>query len=133
MKASEAQRSRFGGKVVWRCIRDIQRGRRGLVSVRMATVMDEEENACNIPEQQQQRWKRYFAKLLNIQSEFDEERLQKARQRPLRPNMSALPSEEEIWGAIGKLKSGKAGGDSGILPENMKAASCEEGFFHLSA
>ena len=25
MKASEAQRNRFGGKVVWRCIRDIQR------------------------------------------------------------------------------------------------------------
>ena len=99
MKASEAQRSRLGGKVVWRCIRDIRRGRRGLVSVRMATVMDEEENACNTPEQQQQRWRRHFAKLLNIQSEFDE-KLQKARQRPLRPNMSALPSEEEIWRAI---------------------------------
>ena len=71
MKASEAQRSRFGGKVVWRCIRDIQRGRRGLVPVRVATVMDEEENACNTPEQQQQRWRRHFAKLLNIWSEFD--------------------------------------------------------------
>ena len=45
--------------------------------------------------------------------------------------MSTLPSEEEIWGAIGKLKSGKVGGDSGILPEMVKAASCEEGFFHL--
>ena len=64
------------------------------------------------------------------QGEFDE-KLQKARQRPLRPNMSALPSEEEIWGAIGKLKSGKAGGGSGILPEMVKADSCEEGFFHL--
>ena len=45
--------------------------------------------------------------------------------------MSALPSQEEIWGTIGKLKSGKAGGDSGILPEMVKAASCQEGFFHL--
>ena len=45
----------FKGEVVWRCIsiRDIQRWRRGLVPVRMATVMDEEENACNILEQQQ--------------------------------------------------------------------------------
>ena len=78
-------------------------------------------------------WRRHFAKLLNIQSEFDE-KLQKARQRPLRPKMSALPSEEDIWGAwgaIGKLKSGKAGGDSGILHEMVKEASCEEGFFHL--
>ena len=71
MKASEA-RSRFVGKVVWRCIRDIQRGRRGLIPVRMATVMDEEENACNTPEQQQQRWRRHFDKFLNIQSEFDD-------------------------------------------------------------
>ena len=95
-----------------------------------ATVMDEEENACNTPEQQQQRWRSHFTKLLNIQSKFDE-KLQKARQRPLRPNMSALPLEEEIWESIGKLKSGKAGGDSGILPEMVKSASCEEGFFHL--
>ena len=29
------------------------------------------------------------------------------------------------------MKNGKAGGDSGILPEMVKAASCEEGFFHL--
>ena len=76
-------------------------------------------------------WRRHFAKLVNIQSEFDE-KLQKARQRPVRPNMSALPSEEEeIWGAIGKLKSGKAGDNCGILPEMVKAASCEEWFFHL--
>ena len=64
---------------MWRSIRDIQRERRGLVPVRMAAVMDEEENAYNTPEQQQQRWRRHFAKLLNIQSEFDEDKLQNAR------------------------------------------------------
>ena len=37
-KASEAERGRNGGKVVWQCIRDIQRGRRGLVPVRSAVV-----------------------------------------------------------------------------------------------
>ena len=39
-KALEAQRSQFGGKAVWRCVRDIQRGRRGLVPVRSAIVRD---------------------------------------------------------------------------------------------
>ena len=34
-KAEEAQRSRFGGKKVWRCIRDMQYGRRGLVPSRL--------------------------------------------------------------------------------------------------
>ena len=30
-KAEEAQKERFGGKKVWQCIKDMQRGRRGLV------------------------------------------------------------------------------------------------------
>ena len=30
--------------------------------------------------------------------------------------------------AVGKLKNGKAGGESGILPEMVKAACCEPEF-----
>ena len=37
-KAADAQRGKLGGNIVWRCIRDIQRGRRGLVPVRSAVV-----------------------------------------------------------------------------------------------
>ena len=66
MKASEVQRSQLGGKVMWRFIRDIQRVKSGLVPVRKVTVMDEKENACNTPEQQQQKWRRHFAKLQKI-------------------------------------------------------------------
>ena len=33
--------------------------------------------------------------------------------------------------AIGKLKSGKAGNASGILPEMLKAASCEVDFLSM--
>ncbi len=49
-KASEADSGRHSGKVVWRCIRDIQRGRRGLVPVRTAVVKDEDGNECMSPE-----------------------------------------------------------------------------------
>ena len=42
------------------------KGRRGLVPVRMVTVLGEEEIACKTLEQQQQRWRRHFAKLLNM-------------------------------------------------------------------
>ena len=42
--------------------------------------------------------------------------------------MAELPSEEEVWDSVGKLKIGKAGGASGILPEIVKAASCEDAF-----
>ena len=42
--------------------------------------------------------------------------------------MAELPSEEEVWDSVGKPKNGKAGGASGILPEMVKTASCEEAF-----
>jgi hypothetical protein len=84
-KASEAERGRNGGKLVWRCIRDIQRGRRGLVPTRSTIVKDEDGNVCSTPEEQQQRWRRHFTKILNITSEFSMEELDAVRQRPLRP------------------------------------------------
>ena len=57
---------------MWKCIRDMQHGRRGLVPARLATVVDEEGNACTTVEAQQQRWRRHFTKILNIQSQFNE-------------------------------------------------------------
>ena len=40
--------------------------------------------------------------------------------------MAEVPSEEEVMNAVGKLRNGKAGGESRILPEMVKAACCEE-------
>ena len=57
----------------------MQRGRRGLVPVRTAVVRDEEGNVCDSPEEQQQRWRRHFTKILNIQSGFRVEELERVR------------------------------------------------------
>ena len=54
-KALEAEKGRHGGKLVWQCIRDIKRGRRGLVPARTAVVKDEEGNVCTTMESQQER------------------------------------------------------------------------------
>ena len=62
-KALEAERGRNGGKSVWHCIRDIQRGRRGLVPVRTAAVKDEDGNACTTAKAQQERWRRHLYKV----------------------------------------------------------------------
>ena len=43
-KETEAERGRHSGKLVWSCIRDIQRGRRGMAPVRSAMVRDEDGN-----------------------------------------------------------------------------------------
>ena len=70
-KAEEAERERFGGKKVWRCIRDLQRGRRGLRPSVNVTINDEDGNPCRTPLAQQQRWRRHFSAVLNIHSQFD--------------------------------------------------------------
>ena len=53
------------------------------------------------------------------------------RQRPLREDLARKPSKRELKKALGKLKSGKAGGSSGILPEMAKVACEEEEFLEL--
>ena len=83
---------------------------------------------CTTLEAQAEQWRKHFTKILNIHSEVKEEELERVRQRPLRPDLAELPSEDDVWDAVGKLRSGKAGGASGILPEVVKAACCEEIF-----
>ena len=130
LKAKEAQGGVNGGKVVWKCIREIQRGRRGLVPVRTRSVRDEEGHTCSTPQQQHDRWRRHFSNLLNIVSEIDVTELEQARQRPPRTEMADPPSSEELENAISKLRTGKAAGQSEILPEMVKAACGNADFFN---
>ena len=59
--------------------------------------------------------------VLNIQSQFSVSEMEKVRQRPLSHEMAQLPSRDELEWVVSKLKNGKAGGSSGILPEMIKA------------
>ena len=130
-KAEEAQQVRFGGKKVWRCIRDMQHGKRGLIPSRLNTILDEEGNICVTTDAQQQRWRRHFTKVLNLQSQFNVNEIMKARQRPVRHQLAELPTMEELMQAIGKVKNGKAAGSSGILPEMIKEACSDATFLEL--
>ena len=58
-------------------------------------------------------------------SEFDEEELEHMKQRQLREDLAREPSKGGLKRALGKLKSDKAEGSSGILPEMVKV-TCEE-------
>ena len=46
----------------------------------------------------------------------------------MKDEMSVPPSEEELERAVSKLRSGKASGETGILPEMVKAVCYEETF-----
>ena len=52
-------------------------------SIRSSMVKDENGNACSTLETQSEKWQRHFKKILNLHSEFSEEELGRARQRPL--------------------------------------------------
>ena len=98
-KVLEAERGSNDGKLVWRCIRDIQRGRRGLVPVKTAVVKDEDGNTCTTAKAQHERWRRH-----KDPQHSNVEELKKVRQRPPRPEMAEVPSEEELLSAVGKMR-----------------------------
>ena len=125
--AEEAQRVRFGGKKVWQCICDMQRAHRGLVPTRTATVRNEDGTPCTNTEAQHQCWRQHFSSILNICSHYS---LTELAQRPTRTSMADPPSLEELMQAVSKLKSSKAGGSSGILPEMLRASYCDTRFRH---
>ena len=74
-KAEEIEKERFGGKKVWKIIRDMQRGRRGLIPSRAVIICDEDGAPCVSTSDQHQRWRRHFTKVLNVRSQFDEEEM----------------------------------------------------------
>lgn len=119
-KAEEVERERFGGKHVWRCIRAMQRNRRGLLPSRVVTIHDADGVPCVSTTAQHQRWRQHFTKVLNIMSDFKESELDLVRQRKVDDDIASEPSASEVKTALNKLKNGKAAGSSGIFPEMLK-------------
>ena len=64
-----------------------------------------------------QRWHRHFNSLLNVESEFKEEMIQKVPEISPYLDLDGPPTEEELLKALNKMKKRKAGGKTGILPE----------------
>ena len=123
-KAQEGEGEYFGGKKVWKCIRDMQFGRRGSrVPTRVVAICDESGEPCSTPTKQHQSLRRHFIKVLNVRSQFDGAELTEVRQRITDPDLGTVPTSVEAAKALGKLKNGKAPGSSNILPEMLKAGS----------
>ena len=113
---------------MWKAIRDMQRGRRGLIPTRAVTIHDEDDVPCGSISDQHQRWRRHFNKVLNIRSQFDEEEMDLVRQREVSETLGSIPQSKEVEKALSKLKNGKAAGNSNILPEMLKVSRRNEDF-----
>ena len=55
----------------------------------------------------------------------------KTKQRPVRHQLAEIPTMDELVKVIGKVKNGKPGGSSGILPEMIKEACSDATFLEL--
>ena len=126
-KAQEAEGERFGGKKVWKCIRDMQFGRRGRVPTSVVAICDESGEPYSTPTEQHQHWRRHFAKVLNVRSLVDVVELAEVRQRERNVDLGTVPTSAEVAKALGKLKN-DAPGSSKILPEMLKAGGRFEEF-----
>ena len=127
-KATEVERVGFGGKVVWDCIRDMQLGKRGRIPSQMVTVNDENDVPCLSVDAQHQRWRHHFIKVLNVVSQFDACEMELVGQREVITSLGDMPSREDVDVALRQLKSGKAAGTSGILPEMLKVGRTHSDF-----
>ena len=131
--AQEAEGEHFGGKKVWKCIRDMQFGRRSRVPTTVVAICDESGEPCSTPTEQHQRWRRHVTKVLNVRSQFDVAELAEVRQRETDADLGTVPTSAEVAKALGKLKNGKAPGNSNILPEILKAGGRVQEFTGMIA
>ena len=110
-----------GGVGAWKGVHDLQRGRAGLHPVKTRAIRDSEGNLCVGKTASLCRWQEHFEATLNICSEYVEAAVQSSEQCPIRRELGDPPTEEEVVTALYKMKVGKAGGKTGILPEMVKS------------
>ena len=82
---------------------------------------------CDTAEENGMRFCEHFSKVLNIETSFDPKVLDLVEQRPMRPDLEAMPLVGEVEDALRKVKSGKASGDSKIPAEYLKALIGDKG------
>ena len=116
------QTERFVGKKVWKCIRDMQRGYRGLLPSRAVVIQDENSELCSSSTSQHLRWRRHFTAVLNVRSQCDGTAMEKVRQREVDEDLGSVPTAKEVTRALGKLKNGKAPVSSNVLSEMLMVA-----------
>ena len=105
---------------MWKYIRDMQFGRRDRVPTRMVAICDASGEPCSTPTEQHQCWRRPFTKVMNVRRQFNSAELAEVRQRETGADLGTLPTSAEVAKALGKLKNGKASGNSYILTEMLR-------------
>ena len=122
-KANEVEVAMLSGgshRSMWKCLRELQRGRIGLRPVKTRTIKKANGDPCESVEESVTHWQEHFCQVLNVQSRYVEDTVSSVQLMAVREELGMPPSEDEILAAMSSLKGGKAGGKNGVLPEMLK-------------
>ena len=115
--ANIAEKARKDGKQRWTCIRQLQMTHAGRRPTRPTAMWKENGEVTRSPEEVQQRWHDHFNDVLNVPSQYRQETIDEIPNHPTEWELDDPPTCEELTVALSKLKKGKAGGKTGIMPE----------------
>ena len=115
--ATQGKEAAKDGQTRWICIRRLQQAYAGRKPTRPQAVMKDNGELTQGPSEVLTRWHQHFNRLLTVVSMFSEEVLETITASLPFAELDTAPSEEKLVSALSKLKSGKAGDKTGILPE----------------
>ena len=121
----EAERAGRDGKQRWTSIRKLQMAHAGRRSVRPTRLYKRDGGMTSGPEDVKMTWQEHFSRILNISSQYRQEVLDGMPSLPPIVELDHPPTFDELVEALSKLKRGKAGGRTGILPELLLYGGAE--------
>ena len=113
----EVECARKDGKQRWTSIRKLQMAHAGRRPARPARLCKRDGGMTSGPEEVKVTWHEHFSRVLNITNQYRQEVLDDMPSLPPVLELDHPPTFEEMMGALSKLKRGKAGGRTGLLPE----------------
>ena len=123
--ATEGEEAVKDGRTRWKCIRKLQQAHAGRKPIRHRAIMKDNGELTQGPLEVLSQWHQHSCRLLNVESRFSEEVLESMTTIPPFAELDEAPSEEELVSAISKLKKGKTGGKTGILPELVSCGGAQ--------
>ena len=122
--ARKAERAKKDGSQRWKSIRQLQMGLSGRRPKRPTALVKSNGVLTSGPDEVKTMWPQHFSKVLNIPSSFVPDVIEQPTLDPVL-ELDGPPSMEELICALSKLKVGKAGGRTRILPELIIAGGTE--------
>ena len=123
----EAECVRRDGKQRWKSIRMLQMTHVARRPARPTRLIRRDGGMTNGPREVRAAWYKHFSSVLNIPSQYRQEVLDVLPSLPPALEVDHLPPPtlEELMEALRKMRRGKAGGRTGILPELLLYGGAE--------